>query len=129
MTMPFGTYITPNRAIGLAAVFWSAVNGGTIASRSGSASVAPRPRNIVRRGIAFLVISIVVLWRGGCGARAVLRPLTRTHRERRAGRHTQNDRRPSVPAGRGAACDLADCRHVVRLETSPEGVSQQLLRE
>ena len=71
MTMPFGTYITPNRVIGLAAVFCSAVNGGTIASSSGSASVAPRPRSIVRRGIAFLVISIVFLlavaaWRGGC---------------------------------------------------------------
>jgi hypothetical protein len=41
MTMPFGTYITPNRVTGLAAVFWSAVSGGTIASRSGNASVAP----------------------------------------------------------------------------------------
>ncbi len=60
MTMPFGTYITPNLVIGFAAVFCSAVSGGTIASRSGSASVAPRPRNIVRRGIAFLVISISV---------------------------------------------------------------------
>ena len=58
MTMPFGTYITPNRVIGVAAVFWSAVKGGTIASSSGKASVAPMPRRTVRRGIAFLVISM-----------------------------------------------------------------------
>ena len=58
MTMPFGTYITPNRVTGLAAVFCSAVSGGTIASSSGSASVAPMPRRTVRRGIAFLVISM-----------------------------------------------------------------------
>src|SRR5580765_3895575 len=63
MTMPFGTYITPNRVTGAAAVFWSAVSGGTIASRSGSASDAPRPLSNARRGIAFLVISMAFLGR------------------------------------------------------------------
>ena len=38
--------------MGVAAVFCSAVNDGTIASSSGNASVAPMPRRTVRRGIA-----------------------------------------------------------------------------
>ena len=58
MIMPFGTYMTPNLVSGLAGVFCSAVSGGTMASSSGSASDAPRPRNIARRGIAFLVMNM-----------------------------------------------------------------------
>src|SRR5678815_4293444 len=58
MTMPFGTYITPNLVMGFAAVFCKAVSDGTIASRRGNASDAPRPRNIARRGIAFLVMNM-----------------------------------------------------------------------
>jgi hypothetical protein len=56
ITIPFGTYMTPKRAVGLALVFCRAVSAGTIPSRRGSANVAPIPRNIVRRGIARLVM-------------------------------------------------------------------------
>src|SRR5262249_15789434 len=40
-------------------VFATAVNAGTMPSRSGNASVAPIPRNIVRRDNAFLVVIIM----------------------------------------------------------------------
>src|SRR3954447_24845451 len=53
MIIPFGTYITPNRLIGMAAVFCSAVSAGIMLSRSGSASTDPMPRSTVRRAIAF----------------------------------------------------------------------------
>src|SRR6185369_9912568 len=49
-----------SRRTGLAAVLARGVAAGTIASNNGSASVAPRPRRNVRRGIAFLVIIIVI---------------------------------------------------------------------
>src|SRR5579863_5364407 len=54
MIMPFGTYTTPKRLIGLAVVAAKAEKAGTMLSSSGSASVAPIPRKTVRRGIAFL---------------------------------------------------------------------------
>ena len=60
MIMPFGTYITPKRLIGLAGVFCSAESAGTMLSSSGSASTEPRPRSTVRRGIAFLVMIILL---------------------------------------------------------------------
>ena len=59
MIMPFGTYMTPNRLMGLAAVFCSAESAGTMLSSSGSASIAPMPRSTVRRGIAFFAMIIV----------------------------------------------------------------------
>ena len=46
---PIGTNTAPNRLVGAAAVLTVAVMAGTIASRSGSESVAPRPRRTVRR--------------------------------------------------------------------------------
>ena len=58
MIMPFGTYMTPNRLIGFAAVFAMADSAGTMLSSSGNASIAPMPRNTVRRGIAFLEMII-----------------------------------------------------------------------
>src|SRR5687767_4654848 len=58
MTMAFGTYTTPKRLIGLAAVFVTAVSAGTIPSSNGNATVAPMPRSIVRRDMAFFVIII-----------------------------------------------------------------------
>ena len=59
MIMPFGTYMTPNRLIGLAAAFCIAESAGIMLSSSGSASIEPRPRNTVRRGIAFFEMIIV----------------------------------------------------------------------
>src|SRR5262249_15613716 len=58
MIMPFGTYITPKRLIGFAAVFCSADSAGAMLSSSGSASIDPRPRRTVRRGIGFLGMNI-----------------------------------------------------------------------
>ena len=58
MIMPLGTYMTPNRVAGLAADCRIAVSAGTMLSSSGKASVAPRPRSMARRGMAFLVIII-----------------------------------------------------------------------
>ena len=58
MIMPFGTYMTPNRLTGLAAVFCMAESAGTMLSSSGSASIAPMPRRTVRRGIAFFEMII-----------------------------------------------------------------------
>ena len=41
--IPLGTYTTPSRHTGAAAVVRRAANAGTIPSRSGSASEAPSP--------------------------------------------------------------------------------------
>ena len=57
ITTPLGTYTTPSRLTGAAALCADA-NAGTMLSRSGSANVAPRPRSTVRRGIAIFVITI-----------------------------------------------------------------------
>ena len=51
----------PSRGDGFAAVFASAVPAGTIASSSGSASVAPIPRRKVRRGSDDLVMIMTAL--------------------------------------------------------------------
>ncbi len=54
---PLGRYTNPRRDFPLAAVFTVAVNAGTMASRSGNANVAPKPRRNVLRGSAiFLMI-------------------------------------------------------------------------
>jgi hypothetical protein len=57
--MPFGTYMTPKRFTGFAAVRASADTAGTMLSSSGRANAAPRPRSTVRRGIAFLATNIL----------------------------------------------------------------------
>jgi hypothetical protein len=57
---PIGTNTAPNRGAGCAAVFASAVAAGTIASRNGSASVAPIPLIIVRRDNDFLLMNISI---------------------------------------------------------------------
>ena len=59
MIMPFGTYTTPKRFTGAAAVRARAESAGTMLSSSGSASVAPMPRRTVRRGMAFFAMNIV----------------------------------------------------------------------
>ena len=57
MFMPLPTYTTANRGVPGA----RADRAGTIASRSGSARVAPMPRRNVRLGSASFVITIVQL--------------------------------------------------------------------
>src|SRR5438552_10767220 len=59
MIMPLGTYMTPNRLIGLAAVFCRADSAGIMLSSRGNASIDPRPRKAVRRGIVFFAMIMI----------------------------------------------------------------------
>src|SRR5580658_1276440 len=56
--MPWGTKQPTKRGLGVAAVCARAVEAGIIASRSGSARVAPAPRRTVRRERCFFVMNI-----------------------------------------------------------------------
>src|SRR3954465_14633500 len=114
MIMPFGTYITPNRCTGFAAVFAIADSAGTMLSSIGSATAAPIPRRIVRREMAFFAMNISFL--SGSSPRispsrtALSIPALHTrrriarpawhdaHAERRALDDAGNDRRPAVVA-------------------------------
>jgi hypothetical protein len=60
MMAPFGMYTNPSRRTGAAAVREVADRAGTIASRSGNATVAPIPRRNVLRGNAIFVMIICV---------------------------------------------------------------------
>ena len=53
MSDPIGMYTNPRRRTGFAGVCARAVIDGTMASSSGSATVAPMPLRNVRRGRAF----------------------------------------------------------------------------
>src|SRR5262245_38026795 len=57
MFAPFPQYTAANRGAAVVALDWADI-AGTIASRNGSANVAPMPRMNVRRGNAILVITI-----------------------------------------------------------------------
>src|SRR5947208_10314932 len=60
MIMPFGTYMSPNRLMGFAAVFAMAESAGIMLSSSGSATAAPNPRSTVRREICFFVMNMAI---------------------------------------------------------------------
>src|SRR3712207_4129873 len=64
--------MNPSFGIGAPAVWASAVRAGIIASSSGNATVAPRPRSTVRRDRCFLVTNIVALL-GNCSCLALPR--------------------------------------------------------
>ena len=51
-----------NRGFGVAAVCASSVAAGTMASRSGRASVTPVPRRKVRREMCFFAMNMVALF-------------------------------------------------------------------
>src|ERR1700730_5256050 len=124
MIMPLGTYITPNRFTGLAAVFAMADSAGTMLSRNGNASVAPMPRNTVRRGIAFLEINIALpLF---CRDANRLPALDRPHAERRARDNACDDRRPAIVALSRVTRDFTHRRLIVVFEAAADGVGQQL---
>src|SRR5262245_52341574 len=55
---PIGTKMAPNRLVGVAAVRAVRVRAGTMASSSGSDSVAPMPRSTVRRDTEDLVMNM-----------------------------------------------------------------------
>src|SRR5688572_3433889 len=121
MMTPFGTYTTPNRLIGLPAVFATAVNAGIMPSSSGKASVAPRPRNTVRRGIAFFVMiiapdSLSLNGRILCNVCFGRAARSNAHGKRRALHNAQHERRPSVVLRGRFSRDFADGRHVMVIE-------------
>src|SRR5262245_2187650 len=103
MIMPFGTYMRPKRLTDLAAVCAIADSAGTMLSSSGNATAAPRPRNTVRREMAFFVTYISVA------------PANRRHTEGRALHDTSNQRRPAIAVGRRVARDLPHRRLIVVL--------------
>src|SRR5262245_61473815 len=142
MIMPFGTYITPKRLIGLAADVCSADSAGIMLSRSGSASIEPIPRSTVRRGIAifemiiarpflqearrsggFLAPSVSVT--RSCCRLVSLSPGHR-HAERRAPDDASDDGGPGIIRGRRVARDATDRRQVVMVETTADCVGEKL---
>src|SRR5207247_1235026 len=102
---------TPKRLIGLALVAARAVNAGTMLSRSGSASVPPRPRRTVRRDKAFFV---TIMLRPSSFLSCLrarprqIRAARRRHAERRTLDDAQYDRRPAILTWRRVPRDLAD---------------------
>src|SRR5215471_11826304 len=86
---------------------------GTIASSSGSASVAPTPRSTVRRDRCFFVTNIGLLLRRrsarcrGLSLEIAVRARHRAVAERRALRDRGQDRGEAVVVARGLAHDFA----------------------
>ena len=96
-----------SRVLPAAAGLASSVRAGTIASRNGSATVAPMPRRTVRREMCFLVRYI------GSPVAASRRPtvsslrrwLPRAHAERRALHDADDERREMILVRAGVADD------------------------
>src|SRR5690606_26899652 len=137
---PCGTKM-PAKRVGIAALCARAigVSAGTIASRNGSAIVAPKPRRTVLLGSRFLVMYIALpssvaparghRARGRRGQPLVIRRGLRAHPEHGA-RDDGLDQRGHPVIFRGAAAhDLAHGRHVVVLHAAAERVGHELLDE
>src|SRR5689334_10008108 len=92
---------------------------GTIDSRSGSASVVPMPRRIVRRDSALFVTNIV----------SSLDRSLPAHLKRRALHDPENHGGEPVVLGGGVTKHAADDRHVVLMQTAPQAVGQEFLGE
>src|SRR6185436_18707865 len=99
-----------------AAVRACAVSAGTIASRNGSASVAPTPLSTARRD----------KWSLWTNIQSPLQ-LSAPHPERRAGHDTPDERREAIAVARGVTHDGAYRRHVGGLEAAAERIRHQLL--
>src|SRR5688572_28684756 len=102
---------------------------GIIASRNGSATVAPRPRINVLRGNASFVITICSLQ--SCSTKVepyqslIREVLSHPHCKRSARDNALNQRFELVVLFRGVALDLADRRRVGRLEASPKRIDRK----
>src|SRR5687767_2009791 len=136
LATPFGRYTNPRRRTGLAAVCASATRAGTIASSSGSASVAPRPRRTVRRSRAFFVMNMfdpqalgVRLWALAQSRKP--KALTRRlpHPERRTLHDTDDERGEAIVVLRRIAHDCTHRGSVVVLDAASQRVRQHLLGE
>src|SRR5437764_14920231 len=116
-----------NRGAGFAA-FDCADIAGTIASRSGSASVAPIPRMNVRRGNAIFLITMSrsPARRDGAPPPSIRALLRHPHLKRRARDDAMDDRRKTVARARRLALDLADRRRVEGFESPPKRIGKQL---
>src|SRR6267142_499735 len=125
--MPCGTKSPTNRDLGLAAVCASVVAAGTIASSSGSASVAPAPRRTVRLDMCFLVrnISSVLLLTG----HAQLIALSRLHVHLKclAPDDAGDDRRQAILRSCRIPHNRSHQRHILILEAAAEGIREALL--
>src|SRR5688572_26710673 len=97
-----------------AAVLASAVRAGTIASRKGSATVAPMPRRTVRRERCFLVRYMLI---------------SPAHLECWTLDDPQDEGREAITRSGRVAHDPADGRHVEGRETSAETVGHEVLGE
>src|SRR5262245_1636390 len=104
--------MTVMRRIGAAAVSRAAASAGTMASSSGSAMVAPRPRRTVRRGRCLPVMIMFGL----------------PHLERHALDDSSDDRGPAFVA-RGIADDLPDRRAIVVVGAPAQRVGEKTLRQ
>src|SRR4249920_2701503 len=105
--------MNPKRWRGRAAVCASGVCAGTIASRNGSASVAPTlPRRNVRREMYFRVMNMSAV------------SLLHSHLERRALHDTGHERRKLVALPGGFPDDRSYHGHVGIFEAPPEGVGE-----
>src|SRR5262245_4439455 len=117
MIAPCGTYTKPRRGATFAAVFPCATRAGTIASRNGSATVAPSPFSSSRRAMCRFVMNIAVLSPSVTGNRilngavggGLMGPL---HPKRRTLHDTHHDRREAIVRRRRVAHDLTDDGHV-----------------
>src|SRR2546428_3040605 len=95
----------------LGAAVGAAERAGTIASRNGSATVAPRPRRNVRRGSAIFVTimsEVSKLSRAGGGISRWRRRRRSPHLERRALDDAEDQRRETVVVVLRAMQDSAD---------------------
>ena len=95
-----------------------------MASRNGSAIVAPSPRRTVRRGNDFAVRKVM-----SCRSPHAVQfvaDLGCPHQKRRTLHNPQNERRPAIVVGRRVADDPAHRRPIVVLEPAPERVRQEL---
>src|SRR5881296_234378 len=111
----------------LGAAVGAAERAGTIASRNGSAIVAPRPRRNVRRGSAiFVTIMSEVSKLSRAGGRIYRRPRRRRspHVEWRALDDAQDQRRETVVVALGTAQDSTDRRRIVVLEAAANRIRQ-----
>src|SRR4029079_9819973 len=117
---PWTCSMQASRVRPAAAVFASAVRAGTIASRNGSAIVAPMPRRTVRRLTCFFVRYISPLLSVRTGVRAA-------HAERRALHDPEDERRKVILVRAGVADDAAYRGHVVTVEAAAEGLRHQVV--
>src|SRR5262245_29244178 len=118
MMTPWGMYMKPRRTGGLTRFCWPD-SAQPMASKNGSARVAPRPFRQVRRSMR----KLLGMGRGGEGF------LNRTMDERIAGDDLGNERLHAVTILGDGLHEVIDDDFVVALELAAEGVGEEFLGE